>query len=46
VVHLTLETASLDSGSPKRDEQLRAGDFFDADSHPDLVFHLTSASCA
>jgi polyisoprenoid-binding protein YceI len=42
-MELTLETASLDTGSRKRDEHLRCGDFFDADRHPDVVFHSTSA---
>ncbi|GAB2868089.1 YceI family protein [Streptomyces deserti] len=40
---LTLDVASLDTGSAKRDKHLRSADFFDADRHPEITFAARSA---
>jgi polyisoprenoid-binding protein YceI len=35
---LAIDTDSLDTGNPKRDQHLRSSDFFDAERHPQIVF--------
>ncbi|MGW2490309.1 YceI family protein [Streptomyces sp. NPDC001606] len=40
---LTLEVASLDTKSAKRDEHLRSADFFDAGHHPEITLAVDSA---
>lgn len=42
-VSATLETASIDTGEPKRDEHLRSADFFDVQKYPSIKFESTSA---
>jgi len=37
----TMAVASVDTGSPDRDAHLRSGDFFDADTYPDIAFVST-----
>ena len=37
-----VKTASIDTDNDRRDEHLRSGDFFDAESHPSLIFKTTS----
>ena len=37
-IELTIDATSIDTGNGKRDEHLRAADFFDAGAHPDLTF--------
>lgn len=37
-VDVTIDTASLDTGSPQRDGHLRSADFFDADQFPTITF--------
>ncbi|NHA69742.1 YceI family protein [Phycicoccus flavus] len=39
---VTIKTASVATGTPDRDAHLRSGDFFDVDTHPDMVFRSTS----
>ncbi|HVO09560.1 MAG TPA: YceI family protein [Vicinamibacteria bacterium] len=41
-VDFTVQTASIDTGEPKRDEHLRSADFFDVATHPKLTFKSTS----
>ncbi len=38
VADVTIETASIDTNSPKRDDHLRSADFFDAATHPTITF--------
>ena len=40
-VSLTIRAASIDTGVADRDAHLRSGDFFDAESHPELRFEST-----
>jgi polyisoprenoid-binding protein YceI len=40
-VKLSIETASIDTGSADRDGHLRSGDFFDADTYPEITFVST-----
>lgn len=40
---ITLDVASLDTRSAKRDEHLRSADFFDAAIHPGITFSVRSA---
>lgn len=35
---LVIDTASLDTGKPRRDRHLRSADFFDGDQHPQIEF--------
>ena len=35
---LTMETASIDTSTPQRDDHLRSADFFDAANNPKIVF--------
>ncbi len=37
-VEATIETASIDTREPKRDEHLRSADFFDVQNYPTLTF--------
>lgn len=41
-VDAQVETASIDTGEPRRDEHLRSADFFDAQQYPTLTFKSTS----
>jgi len=40
--HGTVQTASVDTREPQRDEHLRSPDFFDASQFPELKFRSTS----
>jgi polyisoprenoid-binding protein YceI len=40
-VHGTIQTASIDTNEPRRDEHLRSADFFDVESHPTIEFSST-----
>lgn len=40
-VEVEVEVASLDSGNPQRDGQLRSPDFFDAERYPTISFRST-----
>jgi polyisoprenoid-binding protein YceI len=37
-IRLVIETASVDTANPKRDDHLRSGDFFDAAKFPAITF--------
>ena len=41
VVDATIDAASIDTGTPQRDEHLRSADFFDVDRYPELRFRST-----
>lgn len=41
-VSATVATKSVDTGTPRRDEDLRSENFFDADQHPELTFSGTA----
>jgi polyisoprenoid-binding protein YceI len=41
---LTIDATSLHTGINQRDKHLRAGDFFDTDSHPEVRFRSTRVS--
>src|SRR4051794_6620937 len=41
-IYGTIKAASIDTGEPKRDEHLRAPDFFDAETYPEITFEATS----
>ncbi len=43
-VALTIQVASVDTGSSDRDGHLVSGDFFDAATHPELTFTSTSVA--
>ena len=43
-VELAIETASIDTGQPDRDNHLRSGDFFDAEKYPQISFTSTDVS--
>ena len=45
-VHLEIETASIDSSDPKRDEHLRSADFFDVKHFPKMTFRSTQVERA
>jgi len=38
VAYGTVQTASVDTRVPQRDEHLRSADFFEADTYPEIVF--------
>lgn len=40
-VNVTIQTASIDTGSEDRDAHLRSGDFFDAEANPTITFTST-----
>jgi polyisoprenoid-binding protein YceI len=40
-LHFEAEVASVNTRNSQRDEHLRTNDFFDAASHPKLIFHST-----
>jgi polyisoprenoid-binding protein YceI len=40
---VVIKVASIDTGQEQRDGHLRTGDFFDADTHPEITFRSTSA---
>ncbi len=41
---VVIEVASIDTRQAQRDEHLRTNDFFDAATHPQIVFRSTSAT--
>ncbi|HIW95425.1 MAG TPA: YceI family protein [Candidatus Corynebacterium gallistercoris] len=41
-IEVTIDVASIDTRNSQRDEHLRAGDFFDAENHPQITFTSTS----
>jgi len=45
-ITLTIDAASLHTGSRQRDKHLRSATFFDAQNHPELHFRSTSVSNA
>jgi polyisoprenoid-binding protein YceI len=38
---VVIEAASIDTGSPERDQHLRSNDFFDMITYPEVIFHTT-----
>jgi polyisoprenoid-binding protein YceI len=42
--HGSAKTATINTRSEKRDEHLRAADFFDAENHPEITFESTGFS--
>lgn len=45
-VHVTIQTASVDTQNEKRDGHLRTADFFDAATYPTITFKSTSVEKA
>ncbi len=43
-VEATLDVASIDTGNEDRDNHLRSGDFFDAETYPEIRFVSTSVT--
>jgi polyisoprenoid-binding protein YceI len=37
-IYTEIDVASIDTGSPQRDEHLRSADFFDAETYPTITF--------
>ncbi len=42
VAYGTVNTASVDTREPQRDEHLRSADFFEADTYPEIAFRSTA----
>lgn len=42
VAYGTVQTASIDTREPRRDEHLRSADFFEADTYPEIAFRSTA----
>jgi polyisoprenoid-binding protein YceI len=40
-ITFTMDVKSIDTNQTQRDEHLRASDFFDADTYPEISFHST-----
>ena len=40
-VEFTIQTASIDTGTPDRDKHLRSADFFDVEKYPTITFKST-----
>jgi polyisoprenoid-binding protein YceI len=45
-ISVTIETASIDTREPKRDDHLRSADFFDAAKYPQITFKSTGITKA
>ncbi|HET9050372.1 MAG TPA: YceI family protein [Candidatus Dormibacteraeota bacterium] len=43
---VVIDTASIDTGNPQRDGHLRAGDFFNTEAYPEMVFDLRGVEAA
>jgi polyisoprenoid-binding protein YceI len=43
-VNVSIDTASIDTNLPKRDDHLRSADFFDAEKNPKITFVSTKVS--
>ena len=43
-IELTIDTASIDTGSAARERHLRSADFFDVDEHPQVRFTSTQVT--
>jgi polyisoprenoid-binding protein YceI len=43
-VAVTIQTASITTGSPDRDGHLRSGDFFDVEQYPTITFRSTDVA--
>lgn len=43
-VNVTIQTASIDTGNERRDNDLRSANFFDAANHPTITFKSTSVA--
>jgi polyisoprenoid-binding protein YceI len=41
---IVVDTASIDTGEPQRDQHLRSGDFFDAEKYAEIRFRSTTVS--
>jgi polyisoprenoid-binding protein YceI len=43
-ITVKIETASIYTNDDNRDNHLKAGDFFDSENHPEMVFHSESTT--
>jgi polyisoprenoid-binding protein YceI len=43
-VEFTIQSTSIDTGEPRRDQHLRSADFFDVANHPTITFKSTSVA--